>query len=149
MNSIRIAIGGAVLLALLAGGPAHTGLRFSAAQAAQISAGIPLAVNPRPSSGRHGAQARYLATRQGTIRLAARAPRITGSLPSAQSQTQSLAVTGGSWTALGTAPIAFSGYSFTTGSGRVLALAYSAAAKSIYLAAADGGVWKSSNGGVS
>lgn len=48
MNSIRIAIGGAVLLALLAGGPAHTGRRFSATQAAQIPAGIPLAVNPRP-----------------------------------------------------------------------------------------------------
>ena len=149
MNSIRIAIGGAVLFALLAGGPAQTGRRFSAAQAAEIPAGIPLPVTPRALPGRHGAQARYLATRQGTVLPAARAPRITGSLPGAQSQAQSLAVTGGRWTALGPAPITFSGYPFTTGSGRVLALAYSAAAKSIYLAAADGGVWKSLNGGVS
>jgi len=149
MNFIRIAIGIAVALALLAGGRAQTGRHVAAAQAAEIPAGIPLPVNPRPLPGRHGAQARYLAIRQGTVLPAARAPRITGSLPRAQSQAQTLAVTGGSWTALGPAPITFSGYSFTTGSGRVLALAYSSAAKAMYLAAADGGVWKSLDGGAS
>jgi photosystem II stability/assembly factor-like uncharacterized protein len=78
--------------------------------------------------------------------------RSTGSIRTSMRDLQSLAASGAArdqWTPLGPAPISFLGSAPRTSSGRVRALAYAPATHTIYVGAASGGVWKTTDGGAS
>src|SRR5579859_2937065 len=111
----------------------------------------------------HAALDAYWAMRHGPItaadyqqalQQARRLPQAAQLPPVTRSNGQQLGATplSGNWTSIGPAPIS-SGFGGGNSSGRISALAIdpttSGTATTIYIGAADGGVWKSTNNGVS
>jgi photosystem II stability/assembly factor-like uncharacterized protein len=145
IRSRRIAIGLAIALCLAA---AQTGIK------------IPVRAVPSAAVGTPRAQLREAdARRASTHDLAdlsllpydARL-RSIGSMHGSLLKRQALSQSGAAsdvWTSLGPAPIRFPGNAPRTATGRVRALAYAPATGAIYVGAASGGVWKTTDGGVS
>jgi photosystem II stability/assembly factor-like uncharacterized protein len=77
--------------------------------------------------------------------------RSTRSILTALHRRQALASSGApsdEWTPIGPAPISFPGGAPRTSTGRVRALAYAPTTHTMYVGAASGGVWKTTDGGV-